>query len=56
MGVLDNDIEWALEHCEEAAEFLSEFGCSDPNDLKKARRLEVVLKRLAREAGYIPQS
>lgn len=56
MPLIDNDIQWAIKHSEDAAEFLSEFGCSDEDDLKDARRLEVVIKRLAREAGHIPQT
>ncbi|MFK5980854.1 MAG: hypothetical protein QM488_18420 [Rhizobiaceae bacterium] len=46
------DIDWAVDHCEQEAAFAYEMGGSHSNDLKNARRLEVVIKRLAREAGY----
>lgn len=48
----DSDIRRAIEDATEEADMLSEgFGGDDPIALQM-RRIETVLRRLAREAGY----
>ncbi|MGH1330747.1 MAG: hypothetical protein ACRBBK_07695 [Paracoccaceae bacterium] len=49
---LDADLAWALQYAEEDAQFSAEFNGEDGYTTADARRLETVLRRLAREAGY----
>ncbi|AUQ62360.1 hypothetical protein [Phaeobacter inhibens] len=48
----DADLAWALQYAEEDAQFSAEFNGEDGYTTADARRLETVLRRLAREAGY----
>lgn len=49
---LDADLAWALSDAEESVDFSAEFIGEDDCTHADARRLETVLRRLAREAGY----
>lgn len=49
---LDADLAWLLQYAEEDAQFSAEFNGEDGYTTADARRLETVLRRLAREAGY----
>ncbi len=48
----DADLAWALQYAEEDAQFSADFNGEDGYTTADARRLETVLRRLAREAGY----
>lgn len=49
---MDADLRWALEHVSEQAELSSDINGADDPATRDDRRLEVVMRRLAREAGY----
>lgn len=49
---LDPDVAWAIRHVREDAEVCSRVNGSDDETTRESRRLETVLLRLAREAGY----
>lgn len=49
----DKDLLWALEYLTEDAEACSLVNGSDDNATKEARKLETVLRRVARQAGYV---
>lgn len=51
----DKDVEWAIAHVEEEADVCSAVNGSRDGATKEARRLETVVKRLAREAGYVAE-
>ena len=48
----DRDVAWAIAYLEEDAEACSAVNGERDSATKDARRLETVVKRLAREAGY----
>ncbi|WP_420011769.1 hypothetical protein [Tateyamaria sp.] len=52
MKPLDDDIRWALRVAEDQAEMASALEGPDDPGVQYARRMEVTLRRLAREAGY----
>ena len=49
---VDTDVAWAIRHVRENAEVCSMVNGPDDEATKQDRRLETVLVRLAREAGY----
>ena len=49
---VDPDIAWAIRHVRENAEVCSMVNGPDDETTMQDRRLETVLLRLAREAGY----
>lgn len=48
----DADVAWALRYLEDDADICSAVNGPDDEATRQARRLEVVFKRIAREAGY----
>lgn len=49
---MDKDVRWLLGHAEEEAEVCSAVNGERDESTKDARRLETVVRRLVREAGY----
>lgn len=52
MPKVDKDVAWAIAWVTEEAEMWSVVDGSKADNTRTARRLETVVKRLAREAGY----
>lgn len=52
MNKVDEDVLWAVTYATDEADMSSELSGSDSDLTKCQRRLETVIRRLAREAGY----